>query len=386
MLASDKFRMTLVAALFLVPTAMGQPEPPATPSTEETAPTKDTTPPEQTTPPEKAEPTEETAPPEDQAAATVNGYPIMQSRVDEVFRAAVTEQTRGTTVPPDRLERLRQQWEPRILENLIAERLLDQELKRTEVTAEDDEFLKEVENALQAYLLRSGQTRQEFEQRFQTDQGKVLAEFIKERAADPEFRQSFLHSKLLVKQYPEQTTVTDADVETRYKRDLQRVYSKPAMVRASHILIKTDQLKTDEEREAARQKMESILAEAKKPDADFAKLATQHSECPSSAKGGDLGFFPRQGAMVEPFAAAAFDLGPGQMSEVVETRFGYHIIKLTERKEPSTISLEQAAPTIRHELKNEKIASVREGHVRKLREDAKIVYGDETEPTPPSSP
>ncbi len=86
-------------------------------------------------------------------------------------------------------------------------------------------------------------------------------------------------------------------------------------IRASHILVKT------------REKAEEILEELKM-GADFAKLAREHSECPSKKRGGDLGKFTR-GKMVKSFERAAFDLKKGQISDIVQTQFGYHIILRT---------------------------------------------------------
>ena len=106
------------------------------------------------------------------------------------------------------------------------------------------------------------------------------------------------------------------------------------------------------------------MAEAKKPGADFVALAVQHSSCPSRTKGGDLGFFPREGAMVEPFAAAAFALKTGEISDIVETRFGYHIIKVTDKKAAVVVPLERASETIREQLNAEKIGDLKQRHVR----------------------
>ena len=90
-------------------------------------------------------------------------------------------------------------------------------------------------------------------------------------------------------------------------------------IRASHILVKTE--------EEAKKLLEEI-----KNGADFAKLASEHSMCPSGRDGGDLGFFGR-GMMVKPFEEAAFALKKGEVSEPVETQFGWHLIKLTDIQE-----------------------------------------------------
>ena len=90
-------------------------------------------------------------------------------------------------------------------------------------------------------------------------------------------------------------------------------------IRASHILVKTE--------EDAKNLLEEI-----KNGADFAKLASEHSMCPSGRDGGDLRFFGR-GMMVKPFEEAAFALKKGEVSEPVETQFGWHLIKLTDIQE-----------------------------------------------------
>ncbi len=107
-------------------------------------------------------------------------------------------------------------------------------------------------------------------------------------------------------------------------------FSKPEQVRASHILVKVAPQATREEKDAAREKIKEILEQAK-AGKDFAALAKAYSECPSGEKGGDLGYFGRN-EMVQPFEDVAFTLPVGVVSDVVETRFGYHLIKVTDKK------------------------------------------------------
>ncbi|MBN1919063.1 MAG: peptidyl-prolyl cis-trans isomerase [Verrucomicrobia bacterium] len=112
-------------------------------------------------------------------------------------------------------------------------------------------------------------------------------------------------------------------------------------VRASHILVGVPQPNPNEEDfTKAKEKILTIKAEIEAGTKTFEAAAAEYSDCPSKAKGGDLGFFPRQGAMVEPFAEAAYALKVGEMSEPVRTQFGYHLIKPTERsKEPAKEAL-----------------------------------------------
>jgi len=104
----------------------------------------------------------------------------------------------------------------------------------------------------------------------------------------------------------------------------------------------------------------------------FAALASEHSTCPSAPGGGDLGYFPREGPMVEAFAAAAFELEVDGTSGVVETQFGYHVIHCTDRQEARVISLEEASAGIRTRLEREKLNELRARHVEKLRAGAEI--------------
>jgi peptidyl-prolyl cis-trans isomerase C len=121
-------------------------------------------------------------------------------------------------------------------------------------------------------------------------------------------------------------------------------------------------------------KAKQLVDQARAPGADFAALARENSSCPSSAQGGDLGYFPREKAMVEPFAAASFALKTDEVSDVVETQFGYHIIKATGQKEASVVTLEQARDSIYAELKQEKVAKAREQLATELRQKAQITY------------
>jgi peptidyl-prolyl cis-trans isomerase C len=328
-----------------------------------------------------SQPAQTTTAASDKAAATVNGHPIMESEIEKRLTSMMERRAGGQTVPPEVLAQARQRLRPRILDGLIDNHLLDEEVERAHVTVTDDELREELDRSLRAYLLRGGVTREEFAQQLEARVKKPLDEFLAERVKDPDFKQAVLHARFLQEKFPKETRVSSEEIKTRYEKDLERVYSKPASVKASHILIGTDKLKTEEERLAARKEAESILAEVRQPGADFAALARQHSTCPSKARGGDLGFFPRQGAMVEPFAAAAFALQPGETSDIVETRFGYHIIRVTDRKEAEVIPLERAQETIREELKAEKIAKVSEQHVAGLRKNARITYPEAAQPT-----
>ncbi|UCF34146.1 MAG: peptidylprolyl isomerase [Phycisphaerales bacterium] len=342
-------------------------------------------PPPASTPPAAppASPAESPASPvQESVAVTVNGHAITEDEVSGLFEQIVRRQTGGRPIPEEMLRDTRVRLRPQLLEILIDNRLLDEDAERAGLKITDQDATGEMEKSLQTYLLRSGMTRSEFEEQLKGQSQTTLQEFVAERAAEAEFRQSLLHAELLASKYPKEVLVQDEEISQRYERDLERIYSKPAMVRASHILFGVDGTATQEEKLAAKTKAEEVLKEARAPEADFAALARDRSSCPSSAQGGDLGFFPKEGAMVEPFADAAFALQKGEISNVVETRFGFHIIKVTDRKEATVITPEQAKDSIRLELRAEKIDGLRSRHVEELKKSAKIVYTQSKEQTP----
>ncbi|MFY9810259.1 peptidylprolyl isomerase [Aquabacterium sp.] len=123
-------------------------------------------------------------------------------------------------------------------------------------------------------------------------------------------------------------SVSDDELRRSYKENIQR-YSTPEERRASHILIKAEASASADEKKAARAKAEQLLAQLQKNPAQFAELARKNSDDPGSgANGGDLDFFAR-GDMVKPFEDAAYGLKPGEISGLVESEFGFHIIQLT---------------------------------------------------------
>ena len=142
-------------------------------------------------------------------------------------------------------------------------------------------------------------------------------------------------------------TVTGQQLERYYNDNIQR-YATPEQVKASHILLKTE----GKDDAAVRKQAEDILAKLK-GGADFAELAKKYSEDTGSAvKGGDLDYFGK-GQMVSEFDKVAFSLQPGQMSDLVKTQFGYHIIKLVDKRPASQKTFAEVRPQIEDQLKYE---------------------------------
>ncbi len=176
------------------------------------------------------------------------------------------------------------------------------------------------------------------------------------------FLRNFLIAQGVVEAVKGQATVTDEEVRTFYEQNRQELYTfDEEAVRAAHILIPTDQ------EETARQ----VVSKARS-GGDFAELARLYSVDPGSRQmGGELGYFTRD-AMVEEFADAAFALEPGQISDPVRSRFGWHVIRVIDRVGPGTLPLEKARPDVINRLLPEKQEQVFRQWLRDLEQSARI--------------
>jgi peptidyl-prolyl cis-trans isomerase D len=169
---------------------------------------------------------------------------------------------------------------------------------------------------------------------------------------DPQKRQ-FALVMFKAENYLEGVKATDAEVQNYYE-DHRKKYFKESQVKARHILFKIDQDASDEQVSKTRGEAEKVLAEARKKGADFAELAKKYSQDAASVqKGGDLGLFNRE-KMVPAFGDAAFSMKAGEISDLVRTPFGFHIIKVEEVQPEKTTSLDEARPEIEMTLKKEK--------------------------------
>lgn len=156
-----------------------------------------------------------------------------------------------------------------------------------------------------------------------------------------------------------EAVVTEEEAKKFYS-DNMTMFIEDTSIRASHILV--SDIDTAEE-----------VAKKLKNGADFGEVAAEYSSCPSKANGGDLGFFTK-GRMVPEFEEAAFSLEVGQVSEPVKTQFGYHIIKVEEKKAPQMKTFEEAKDVIVSNLTNYKQNSIYNNLVNGLKEQYGVEY------------
>ena len=215
------------------------------------------------------------------------------------------------------------------------------------------------------------------------------ASFISKVEQTPELLQQYYQANTAKFQQPEQASIeyavldlasvaasinlNEADLRTYYQENLAQWAGKEER-RASHILLQASKDTPAAERDKAKARAQELLEQLRKNPGSFAELAKKHSQDTGSAvQGGDLGFFAK-GAMVKPFEEAAFALKKGELSEVVESEFGYHLIQLTDIKTPRQPSFEELRPRLEAELRQQqaqrKFAEVAETFTNTVYEQA----------------
>jgi len=227
-----------------------------------------------------------------------------------------------------------------------AVKVSDQELR--------DYYNMQNEEAAIEYFVFSPQTNQE-NLSVSEEELKVFYAAHKETFRVPETVQV----KYIVfdpKAFESKVEVTAEEIKEYYESDLDK-YSEPKRLKARHILFKLDAKAVPETVEATQAKAAAVLGRLQKGES-FEKLAKEYSEDKASAeKGGELGFF-KKGDMIKPFEETAFALKPGELSAVIRTPYGFHIIRVDEIKEARTTSMEEARNGIAQELRADKARSV----------------------------
>lgn len=229
------------------------------------------------------------------------------------------------------------------VEQLITEKLIDNEAAKQNIAVSEDEINAEFE---------------EIKSNF-PDEATFNMQLQYMGITPEQFKDQLASEMKLRKLVEPEIEVTDEEIQQYYDNN-QSQFGTPEQVRASHILVKK------EDKELA----EKILAEVKN-GGDFAELAKEYSEDGSAAQGGDLGFFGR-GQMVAPFEEAAFSLDVNEISDLVESQFGYHIIKVTDKQEAEVTPFEEVKEDIREMVFNQKVSERISTYIQELRSAAKI--------------
>ena len=284
--------------------------------------------------------------------ARVNGESINKTDFEKAIKNV--EGRAGGAVPADQRDRVYRG----VLEQLVAYRLLTQETKARKIEVPDTEI-----------EARIAQIKQQFpsEDVFKKTlaQQNMTVEQLREDA-----KSDMQVAKMLETEVNSKVAVQPQDVDTFYKANPDK-FQQGERVRASHILIRTGENADEKAKETARTKAADLLKQVK-AGKDFAELAKQHSQDPGSAvNGGDLGFF-QKGQMVGAFERAAFTLKPGEVSELVETPFGFHIIKVADKQASRTVPIDEVKPQIEQFLQNQQRQQKTQAFIESLKAKGKV--------------
>lgn len=321
--------------------------------------------------------------PKSEGIIKVNDHVITQAQFDEEFNKSIDQSflksfggSKNIDVENNPLLNI---FREKVTKEIIIKTLLDEEIAKRGIEATDED----VQNELKSIIDKVGSKEQL--NTILKQRGVSNSEFTKDLKAQ-------IKMKKLVNSI-EKVSVSDGEAQ-KYYNSHKAEFTHGEQVRASHILISANTLEiiksikeknkdinptdlnTEVEKQMAAQKAkaESVLAEVKKNPADFEKIAKQKSDDKVSAqRGGELGFFPKE-AMVPEFANAAFSMKPNTISELVQTPYGYHIIKVTDRMEAGTVPFAKVKDELKFYLETQKQLEVLKKFTDGLMKNAKIEY------------
>ncbi len=292
--------------------------------------------------------------------AKVNGTTITAADVEKETNNIVA-QYQGQ-VPPEQLQEMIPGLKKQALETQINKTLLFAEAKNKNIKASPEQVKTELdgiigrfpsEEAFEQQLSKAGinkeQIEKDIEQQIQID---IL---VGQSVADVEIK------------------IAEEDISSFYKEN-PKSFETPEEVKASHILFKFEESVPQSTKDQKRLELAGIQGQIEK-GADFADMAKNHSDCPSKQQGGDLGFFER-GKMVKAFEDAAFTLKTGELSDIVESPFGYHLIKVLDHKASETLKFDDVKDKIAEHLKQLKTQDSFIAYVDQLRQGAEIEYAE----------
>ena len=294
---------------------------------------------------------------EDSVIAKGKGVEVKRSQFDdEVVRAKAQFAASGRTIQPEQMPLLEHQ----VLSGLIQIQLLEAKATEADKTTGKEMADKKLADAkthlgseekVDNQLKLMGMTREEF-----------TAKLVQQSTAEAVVKREL------------KVNVTDDDVKKYYEDNPSR-FEQPEQVHAAHILLATKDMKTNteltEDKKAAKLKLAQDLVKRARAGEDFGKLAKEYSEDPGSKDKGGEYTFPR-GQMVAEFEAAAFSLSPGQVSDVVTTQFGYHVIKVIDKIPAKKVEFAKVSPDIKEYLAQQAMSKQLPDFLAQLKKDAGV--------------
>jgi peptidyl-prolyl cis-trans isomerase C len=291
---------------------------------------------------------------------TVEGEDITQGQLMQMMQQAMMQYSQQ--VPQQQLQQMAGRIYQDVQNRAIADILLKKEADASGVEVPDEKINEQIERAKGG--LPEGMTLENaLEQSGMTLEGWKA-----------DMKEQMKMQVLIEKAVANVPPVTNEDIKAFYDGNPE-MFKNPESVTASHILIKSVPEDTDEQKAAKIKSLEDIKAKIV-AGADFAEMAKEHSEGPSNVQGGSLGTF-RRGQMVPPFDQAVFSMKPGELSDIVETQFGYHLIKVTDKSEAGVQALDDIKDQLSAYLDNQKKQEAVMAYIGGLREKADITFHNE---------
>ncbi len=302
-----------------------------------------------------------------QPAVTVNGVSmsrgevnaILQQRFNHIYGRQPGQFTESF------LSQRRKEMRHEIMERFVVQQLLDAEVKRQGIEVTQDDI-----NAALAKQADPNMTVETFLERA-TQDGRDP------KQAMTQLQKATAYQMIYDQQCEGMLDVNEAEIEQYYGTHKRfQPFTEPAQCHCRHILIDPNQQAPGDVPEIADQKaleQAEILLQQLRDGGDFAKLAQTYSHCPTAPQGGDLGYFS-QGDMVEPFNSVAFSLDVNEISEVVKTQFGYHIIQSLDKIPAVTLALDEAREIVIEQLTQKKKMDILNAYLKSLKAAAEIHY------------
>jgi peptidyl-prolyl cis-trans isomerase C len=295
--------------------------------------------------------------------ATVNGEKITRGDVIDFL-------SRYELPPADR-----EQIYHDVIETLINTRLVTQFLDRQKIPVSEDRVNAEVSN---------------FEKQLKSEGQSLAQALLESNKSMAEFRKELANRVRWI----DYVKLKGTDAELRKYAEQHKDLLNGTQVRASHILLTVEPTASAAEKEKVRQKLLGIKRDIEAKKTTFADAANKFSQDPANTQqvdkqtvkaGGDIGYFGLKSGIVEEFGHAAFALKPGQISDPIETPYGYHLILVTDRKEGPKVDFEQNKPLIINDYAAELQKQILTAERQKAKVDIKPMPADIFPPAPPAT-
>ena len=301
--------------------------------------------------------------------AEINGVPVKKQEIIDIFM----KQFPDGKIPENITVDMVRQLSPMIVKDVVISKLIDKDMEKSGFKPSEEatrKFFSElVKKAPKAQLEMMNQQL--------SMQGKTLAQYIDEQAKNKEAQLEVARNQYAEATFFKNVKVTDEEAKSFYSQNQDKFKTpgdQPGSIRASHILIAVDAKADDAAKKAALAKINDIKARLIKNPAAFNEIAKAESACPSGARdNGSLGAFTKE-QMVPEFSEAAFKLTPGQISDIVTTQYGYHIIRRDASAESKTVPFNEVKERIVAYLTQQKAATAAMDYAKQLEKAAHVKY------------